>query len=98
MLPETLAWKNQTSGTVKTFNGKQVITKAPKSGVADLTVIHRGFVVFIELKKPNGKQTLNQKEFQREVEIAGGSYYIITSLSEFRSLLLKLSASKALPV
>jgi hypothetical protein len=90
-LPETFAWKNQTGGTPITSNGRTFIKKAPCAGVSDLTIIHKGRVYLVELKLPTGKQTANQKEFQRNVEIAGGSYFIITSLADLKTLIFSES-------
>jgi hypothetical protein len=90
-LPETFAWKNQTGGTPITSNGRTFIKKAPCTGVSDITIIHKGKVMFVELKVPKGKQSENQKEFQRNVEIAGGSYFIITSLADLKTLIFSES-------
>jgi hypothetical protein len=45
-------------------------------GISDLTAIKNGQVIQIEVKKKNGIQSENQKEFQREWEEAGGIYII----------------------
>lgn len=54
-------------------------------GVADLEFIdYNGVVWFIELKLPDGKQSEDQKDFQRKLEDRGHKYLIIRSFNEFK--------------
>lgn len=57
-----------------------------KRGVADYTVIFTGKTAYVEAKSPTGKQSPPQKEFEAEVQEAGGSYLVVHSLEEFLSL------------
>jgi len=45
-------------------------------GIADLYAIRNGFSVWIEVKKPGGRQSKVQKEFQRQIEEHGGTYIL----------------------
>ncbi len=46
-------------------------------GVSDLTAIKNGRHVWVEVKRPGtGKQSESQKQFQAEIEQAGGEYVI----------------------
>ncbi len=54
-------------------------------GIADLIVMGRGRVVFMEMKPPSGRrknQEPEQVEFQRAVEANGGEYVVIRSEME----------------
>ena len=51
-------------------------------GFSDLIFIHNKEVIFIEVKSDKGKQTDNQKEFQRLVELQGFKYWVVKSASE----------------
>ena len=67
-------------------------------GTADLEVIKgrfmedgkrfgRPLIYFLELKSSKGKQTKEQQEFQKLVEMQGCSYFIIRSLEELVELI-----------
>lgn len=50
-------------------------------GLTDLIAIKDGRVLFIELKRPGkSKQSNCQKEFQIDIERAGGEYILVDSL------------------
>lgn len=46
-------------------------------GITDLIAIKYGRVIFIEIKKPGGKQSQAQKDFQALVEAKGGEYFLV---------------------
>ena len=46
-------------------------------GVTDDIAIKNGRVVFIEVKRPGGKQSQVQKEFQAMIEAKGGEYFLV---------------------
>ena len=51
-------------------------------GMADIAVIYKGLSVWLEVKRPKGKQTQAQFEFQHAVERAGGFYFIVKSVED----------------
>lgn len=53
------------------------------AGASDLMVIAERRVLFIEMKKPGGRQQQTQKEFQRRVEVLGHKYVVCYSLDDF---------------
>ena len=55
-------------------------------GVSDRIAIKDGRVIFLECKKPGGKQSAEQIEFQANVENVGGEYYVIHSLEEIMEI------------
>lgn len=46
-------------------------------GIPDRIAIKDGRVLFLEIKKPGGKQSVEQTIFQNEIGIAGGEYILI---------------------
>ena len=58
------------------------------AGVADLTFYKPGGQpILIELKTPTGRQSPDQKQWQKAVENAGYSYVIVRSLEEFKKII-----------
>ena len=52
-------------------------------GLADLIVVWPGRGIrFVEVKRRNGRQSPDQKRFQRAVEAAGGTYLLAFSLDQ----------------
>jgi len=77
-------YKNSSVGIYKKSTGSYI--PAQTKGVADLTAIKDGQVYQIEVKAPGGRQSDNQKEFQREWEARGGKY-ILGGLAEIIKLI-----------
>ena len=50
-----------------------------RSGLADYLIVHRGRVIFIELKAPRGIASKAQKQVYAEVMAAGGRYWLARS-------------------
>lgn len=58
------------------------------SGVSDLIVfLPNGKMLFVELKLQNGRQSDNQKDFEKRVDDLGYPYHIIRSLEQFKELI-----------
>ena len=55
-------------------------------GVADLTAIKEGRVLFIEVKTPRGRQSENQILFGNDVRTHGGTYKVVRSLDDIRGI------------
>ncbi len=55
-------------------------------GLSDLVAAKDGRVVFIELKRPTGKQSEKQRAFQRKLEAAGGEYIIARGVDDVEHL------------
>lgn len=56
--------------------------KAGVVGAPDIVYVEKGQYVGIEVKAPKGKQSDNQKEFQRQLEAAGGRYILAYSVDD----------------
>lgn len=51
-------------------------------GTSDIVIIHKGLAYCLEVKTDTGKQSKDQKLFERNVIAAGGKYEIVHSLYE----------------
>lgn len=51
-------------------------------GSPDIVAVYKGIYIGIECKVPKGKQSDSQKEFQRELELAGGVYILAYSIDD----------------
>lgn len=55
-------------------------------GLPDLVATKAGRTIHIELKRPGGKQRPHQREFQRRLEEAGGTYLLVAGLEDIEHL------------
>ncbi len=55
-------------------------------GLSDLVAVKHGKVVFIELKTKRGKQSNDQKAFQHNLELAGGTYIVARGIEDVENL------------
>lgn len=51
-------------------------------GLSDLVAVKDGRVMFIELKTKTGRQGKKQKEFQADLESAGGEYLLCRGIED----------------
>ena len=51
-------------------------------GIPDIIAVKDGQVLFIEVKKPTGKQSERQREFQQNIESHGGKYLIVKDVED----------------
>lgn len=58
-------------------------------GIPDRIAIKGGKVLFLEIKRPGGKQSEYQKQFQSEIEGQGGEYYVIKCLEDLTKAIEK---------
>ena len=57
------------------------------AGASDLVVVLKGRVLFIEMKDYKGKQSENQKRFQKQVENLGFPYHLVRTLESFKKII-----------
>lgn len=55
-----------------------------RNGVPDVIIVRDGKFIGLEIKKRTGRQTDAQKAFQKDLEKAGGKYFIIRSLDDLK--------------
>ena len=56
-------------------------------GLADLTCMRNGEVVFVEIKTETGKQSAEQVQFQKDCESHGVKYLLARSVSDVQEML-----------
>ena len=60
-----------------------------RKGASDFVVLMQNRAIFFEAKTEIGKQSPDQKEFEIDVGKLGFEYYLIRSLEQFKSIILK---------
>lgn len=61
------------------------------SGVSDLIFIHKGNVVFFEVKTETGKQAESQKLFEENITKQGFKYFVVRSANETLNIIVTLN-------
>ena len=67
--------------------GKRIFRSLPpgqKKGFPDIVVIKNGIFIGLEVKKPKCYQSKDQKILQKQIEAAGGKYYVVRSLEDVK--------------
>jgi len=59
-----------------------------KRGIPDIIAIKNNRVLFLECKRPGGKQSEYQKQFQADIEGHGGEYYIVKRYEDLIKIIL----------
>lgn len=63
-----------------------------RSGVSDLIILYAGKTYFVEIKKPTGRQSETQREFEQKVRALGFEYTIWRGLGDAINFVEKLKA------
>lgn len=71
-------------------NGSPVKFGVGNPGGSDLVGVHRGRAVYVEIKTPTGRQSVEQKRFQQCVERHGGIYIILRSVDDALAWLARM--------
>ena len=76
---------NSTGNKIETSNGVKWVKGSSKKGTADLHCLISSISVKIEIKckHTNDKQSEAQKQYQKEIEKAGGIYVIVRDFDGF---------------
>lgn len=74
-------WR-QNTGAVWDKDHFRAMPKYSMNGVPDIIVIKDGFFIGLEIKQPKGKQSDNQKIFEKGCKDAGAEYYLIHSIDD----------------
>ena len=51
-------------------------------GLPDLQAVKEGRTIYIEIKRPGGRQSPGQKKFQQELEAVGGAYILAKNVRD----------------
>lgn len=54
------------------------------AGVSDLIIVRQNEIIFVEVKTKIGKQSKEQKDFQKNIEKLGYKYILVRSLEDFQ--------------
>jgi hypothetical protein len=79
-LKRVFHFKNNTAGIYKVSTGSYIPSQSV--GAPDIICVIGGTFCGLEVKRPGGKQSDNQKAFQDSLEEAGGKYYLVFSLDD----------------
>jgi hypothetical protein len=73
---------------IKPYKGKTAkgffVDAGVYAGASDIVAIHNGRVLWLEAKTGCGRQTREQKIFEREITQHGGEYFVFRSVDEVR--------------
>lgn len=80
-------WRQNTSPTL-TPDGKgfRRMSRYSRTGIPDIIIVEKGLFVGLEVKRKNSTQSDSQKQFQKDLEKAGGRYYIVRSIDDIQKL------------
>jgi hypothetical protein len=78
------------NNAISAQQGMKAKAQGRVAGVADLTFYKPGGQpILIELKTPTGRQSPDQKIWQKAIENARYSYVIVRSLEEFKKIIIE---------
>ena len=77
---------NTGAGIFSNANGKQRFVKFGHPGMADILAFTKQSTIWAECKGTGGKQSENQKAFQKEVEAYGHIYIVAHGIEDVQSL------------
>jgi len=61
---------------------------ASYKGAPDLVAIKNNRVLFLEIKRPGGRLSEHQQQFQLDIEGQGGEYYVVRCLDDLIKIIL----------
>ena len=79
------AWAKM--GSLKYSIYKTLMLTGMLSGAADLVVLLKERVIFVEMKDHKGKQSPKQKLFEEQVTNLGFKYYLVRNLKDFQKII-----------
>lgn len=91
-IPGVMAWRNN-AGSFVTQAGSRVRASVP--GAPDIIAIFRGRFIGLECKTETGRQSDQQRAFQRACEQAGGIYAIVRSAPDALEIIACVAAEAA---
>lgn len=75
-------YRNNSGAMMSTYKGKERFMRFGALGSPDIIAVVGGRYIGIEVKGTGGRQNENQKEFQRQLEKAGGMYILASSVED----------------
>lgn len=99
LYPQVKAWRQNTGAVVSEYKGKRRFMRFGLPGQADITGILQepeprgrgaGIRLEIECKRPGGKQSEAQQEFQTMIQSMGGIYLLVDSADALAAALSEI--------
>lgn len=88
--PEGLLWFHvPNGGRMDTRRGWWLNRLGQRAGASDFMLIYRGRLLCLEIKSKTGRQSPEQRDFERDAVAAGATYAIARSSAEARQILAK---------
>ena len=81
-LKRVFHYRNNSGAMQGEHKGKKWFMRFGALGSPDIIAVVGGQFIGIEVKAPKGKQSDHQKEFQKNLEAAGGRYILAYSLED----------------
>jgi hypothetical protein len=69
-------YRQNSGAIVAEYKGKKRIIRYGEPGASDTVLVIRGVTIFCECKDELGKQSAEQRDWQANVEAAGGTYVL----------------------
>lgn len=85
--PKSLLFSVPNGGFRRKVEAAIMKAEGVTAGVSDLVLLHKGKVVFVEVKSEKGKPTEYQNEFKTFVESQGHEYWLVRSAEETLKLI-----------
>lgn len=83
-LKKIFCWKNNTAGIYRKNTGHYIPSQSV--GSPDIFCVVKGRIFGLEIKVRGGKQSDNQKDWQKVFEKSGGTYILIKGMEELDKL------------
>lgn len=64
----------------------RALPKYTPKGIPDIILIKDGWFVGLEVKTKTGKQSPDQKAFEKNVHDAGGEYYVVRTIEDLQEV------------
>lgn len=84
--PQYVIFAIPNGGSRNPIEAKRLQREGVLAGVADLIVLADNKTLFIEMKHGKGKQSDKQKDFQKQIQKLGFSYFICNSFDKFQNI------------
>jgi hypothetical protein len=78
---------NSFAGKIMRGNGSTGYIKNSQKGAPDIILCKNGLWLGLEIKSEIGEQSKDQKRAEKDIERAGGHYFLIRSIDEFNKVL-----------
>ena len=76
------------------FNFPLIAGMGSYPGLPDRIAIKNGRVLFIEVKRPGGKQSDHQREFQHNIWLQGGQYILVKCVDDLIKAIDKIEGRR----